>query len=56
MIALTLRPRRTLAIALSILGLVGGVSGVLAAGADARPSDDGAGCYMLSDGWACQQP
>jgi hypothetical protein len=49
-------PRRTLAIAFAILGLAGGASGVLAANADARPSDDGEGCYALSGGWACQHP
>jgi len=56
MIALSLMPRRTLAIAFAILGLAGGASGALAAGADARPSDDGEGCYALSGGWACQHP
>jgi hypothetical protein len=56
MTALIGAPRRTLAIALAILGLAGGASGALATGADARPSDDGNGCYYLSVGTYCNQP
>jgi hypothetical protein len=55
MTALSLSPRRALAIAFAILGLAGGASGVLAAGADARPPDD-EGCYALIGGWHCPNP
>jgi hypothetical protein len=55
MTALSLGPRRALAIAFAILGLAGGASGVFAAAADARPPDD-EGCYALAGGWYCQHP